>query len=100
MKFILSFPFVGQKNMKHVLQPEFVDGSDEGDPVVSLEWDPLSLEYLLLANQYSGVRLVDTNSLQTVMQFQLPSVAARVQCLSWITSAPGMFLTGGTCREI
>ena len=78
-----------------MLRPDPIDGCDDGDPVVSLEWDPLSLEYLLLANQYSGVRLVDTESLQTIMQFQLPSVAAQVQCLAWITSAPGMFLTGG-----
>ena len=68
---------------------------DEQDGVVALEWDPLSTEYLLVANNHSGIRLLDTDSLSTITNFQMPSAAATVHTLSWIPSAPGMFATGG-----
>ena len=68
---------------------------DEQDGVVAMEWDPLSTEYLLLANNNSGIRLVDIETLSTITKFQMPSAAATVHTLSWIPSAPGMFATGG-----
>ena len=72
-----------------------MEGSDEEDPVAALEWDPLSTEYLLVANTHSGVRLIDTQSHSIIINFQLPSAASQVHTLAWINSAPGMFLTGG-----
>ena len=81
--------------MKHVLKPETEDSDDEDDPVVTLQWDPLSVDYLLVANANSGVRLIDSVSLNLIMAFQLPSAAAKVHTISWLTNAPGMFITGG-----
>lgn len=94
---IISFliPTVGVRGQKHVLRSENIDGTDEEDPVTALEWDPLSLDYLLLASTHTGVRLVDTTGITVIMSFTLPSVAAQVHTLAWISSAPGMFVTGG-----
>ncbi|NXX90597.1 WDR17 protein, partial [Centropus bengalensis] len=84
----------GSKNQKHVLRPESLEGTDEEDPVTALEWDPLSTDYLLVANLHNGIRLVDSESLSCITTFNLPSAAASVQCLAWVSSAPGMFITG------
>ncbi|GAB0188611.1 WD repeat-containing protein 17 [Grus japonensis] len=85
----------GSKNQKHVLRPEALEGTDEEDPVTALEWDPLSIDYLLVANLHNGIRLVDSESLSCITTFHFPSAAASVQCLAWVSSAPGMFITGG-----
>lgn len=87
--------FKGSKNQKHVLRPESLEGTDEEDPVTALEWDPLSTDYLLVANLHNGIRLVDSESLSCITNFSFPSAAASVQCLAWVSSAPGMFITGG-----
>uniref|UniRef100_A0A8C4U253 WD repeat domain 17 n=1 Tax=Falco tinnunculus TaxID=100819 RepID=A0A8C4U253_FALTI len=84
----------GSKNQKHVLRPESLEGTDEEDPVTALEWDPLSTDYLLVANLHNGIRLVDSESLSCITNFNFPSAAASVQCLAWVSSAPGMFVTG------
>ncbi|XP_062068855.1 WD repeat-containing protein 17 isoform X4 [Lepus europaeus] len=84
----------GNKNQKHVLRPESLEGTDEEDPVTALEWDPLSIDYLLVANLHYGIRLVDSESLYCITTFNFPSAAASVQCLAWVPSAPGMFVTG------
>ncbi|XP_017397707.1 WD repeat-containing protein 17 isoform X6 [Cebus imitator] len=84
----------GNKNQKHVLRPESLEGTDEEDPVTALEWDPLSTDYLLVVNLHYGIRLVDSESLSCITTFNLPSAAASVQCLAWVPSAPGMFVTG------
>ncbi|KAJ6668643.1 hypothetical protein lerEdw1_012125 [Lerista edwardsae] len=84
----------GCKNQKHVLRPESLEGTDEEDPVTALEWDPLSTDYLLLANLHNGIRLVDSETLSCITVFNFPSAAASVQCLAWVPSAPGMFITG------
>ncbi|XP_058162516.1 WD repeat-containing protein 17 isoform X5 [Dasypus novemcinctus] len=84
----------GNKSQKHVLRPESLEGTDEEDPVTALEWDPLSTDYLLMANLHYGIRLVDSESLYCITTFNFPSAAASVQCLSWVPSAPGMFITG------
>ncbi|XP_051475988.1 WD repeat-containing protein 17 isoform X2 [Apus apus] len=84
----------GSKNQKHVLRPESLEGTDEEDPVTALEWDPLSTDYLLVANLHNGIRLVDSESLSCITTFSFPSSAASVQCLAWVPSAPGMFVTG------
>eukprot|EP00063_Salmo_salar_P075610 XP_014050445.1 PREDICTED: WD repeat-containing protein 17-like [Salmo salar] len=84
----------GSKNQKHVLRPESLEGTDEEDPVTALEWDPLSTDYLLVANLHNGIRMVDSEGLTCVTTFSFPSSAASVQCLAWVPSAPGMFITG------
>uniref|UniRef100_A0A8C1LPG0 WD repeat domain 17 n=1 Tax=Cyprinus carpio TaxID=7962 RepID=A0A8C1LPG0_CYPCA len=84
----------GSKNQKHVLRPESLEGTDEEDPVTALEWDPLSTDYLLVANMHNGIRLLDSESLSCITTFTFPSAAASVQCLAWVPSAPGMFITG------
>lgn len=90
----LSIFQAGNKNQKHVLRPDSLEGTDEEDPVTALEWDPLSTDYLLVANLHHGIRLVDSESLCCITTFNLPSTAASVQCLAWVPSAPGMFVTG------
>ncbi|XP_023375749.1 WD repeat-containing protein 17 [Pteropus vampyrus] len=84
----------GNKSQKHVLRPESLEGTEEEDPITALEWDPLSTDYLLVANSHHGIRLVDTESLFCITTFNFPSAAASVQCLAWVPSAPGMFITG------
>ncbi|XP_030672203.1 WD repeat-containing protein 17 isoform X5 [Nomascus leucogenys] len=90
----LSIFHPGNKNQKHVLRPESLEGTEEEDPVTALEWDPLSTDYLLVVNLHYGIRLVDSESLSCITTFNLPSAAASVQCLAWVPSAPGMFITG------
>ncbi len=47
--------FSGSRSKRHVLRPgDEEDEPDEEDSVVGLEWDPLSTEYLLMANNHSG----------------------------------------------
>ncbi|XP_051992804.1 LOW QUALITY PROTEIN: WD repeat-containing protein 17-like [Xyrauchen texanus] len=84
----------GSKNQKHILRPESLEGTDEEDPITALEWDPLSMNYLLAANMHNGIRLLDSVSLSCITTFSFPSAAASVQCLAWVPSAPGMFITG------
>ncbi|XP_077574603.1 WD repeat-containing protein 17 isoform X1 [Stigmatopora nigra] len=84
----------GCKSQKHVLRPESLEGTDEEDPISALEWDPLSTDYLLVSNLNNGIRLVDSEALACITSFCFPSAAASVQCLAWIPSAPGMFITG------
>ncbi|KAF4791792.1 WD repeat-containing protein 17 [Turdus rufiventris] len=89
----------GSRNQKHVLRPESLEGTDEEDPVTALEWDPLSTDYLLVANLHNGIRLVDSESLSCITTFSFPSSAASVQCLAWVSSAPGMFITGACSSQ-
>ncbi|KAK9398983.1 WD repeat-containing protein 17-like [Crotalus adamanteus] len=84
----------GCKSQKHILKPESLEGTDEENPITALEWDPLSTDYLLVANLHNGIRLVDSESFSYITAFNLPSAAASVQCLAWVPSAPGMFITG------
>lgn len=85
----------GQKAFKHYLRPESVDDPDDEDPVTSLEWDPLSVDYLLVSNARHGMRLIDTDSMTVIMNFKLPSSAIKIHTLAWVPSAPGVFVTGG-----
>ena len=62
---------------------------------MALEWDPLSIDYLLVTNQHYGVRMIDSDSRTTITVFVLPSAAAAVKTLAWVPTAPGMFITGG-----
>lgn len=91
----ISILWTGQKIERHCLKPEVDETCTEDDPVIGLRWDDLSSDYLLVANLNHGIRLVDTENMFMIMKFQLPSAAARVNCMAWIPSAPGMFVTGG-----
>ncbi|XP_052537528.1 WD repeat-containing protein 17 isoform X1 [Tympanuchus pallidicinctus] len=84
----------GFRNQKHVLRPEPLQGADEEDPVTALEWDPLSNNYLLVANLHNGIQLVDSESAFCLVKFNVPNVAVSVRCLAWVPGAPGMFITG------
>ena len=66
----------------------------------SIEWDPLSTDYLLVSTAQSMIMLVDANTASVLMYFELPSAAAEVHTLAWIPSAPGMFLSGGEPADI
>ena len=55
----------------------------------------VSIDYLLVANAGSGVILVDSVCQSVIMSFHCPSAAAKVCTVSWLTNAPGMFITGG-----
>ncbi len=91
----ISFLNPGQKPLKHVLRVES-DNEDEEDPVQVLEWDSLSPDYLLVGNKKrSGIRLIDSQSCAVIMNFKLPSAAAKIAGFSWIVNAPGMFVSGG-----
>jgi len=79
-----------------VLRPDDADVSENLlDRVKSIEWDPLSTDYLLVSTARSNIMLVDSNTASVLTYFQLPSAAAEVHTLAWILSAPGMFLSGG-----
>ncbi len=91
----LAVRCAGTRSQKHVLSPEGAGDDDTVDPITALEWDPLSVTYLLSCNKYHGVRLIDTEAVTVIAKFQPPSAATRVHTLAWISTAPGMFLTGG-----
>eukprot|EP00795_Rhopilema_esculentum_P000946 gene946-10711_t len=87
----------GKKAQKHILRPDSSEENGEEESVQMLEWDSLSLDYLLVAyKNRTGIRLIDTDSMNIIMSFKLPSAAARISGFSWILNAPGMFVTGDT----
>lgn len=89
----ISICNIGGKSQKGICRPESED-EDEDDPVTALEWDPLSADYLIMTNTFHPVRLIDTVSGTVITEFKLPSAAANVHTLAWISGAPGMFVTG------
>ena len=93
----ISILWTGEKMDRHCLKPEHDETITEDAPVIGLKWDELSSDYLLVANLNFGIRLIDTENMFIIMKFQLPSAATRVSSISWIPSAPGMFVTGGRC---
>ena len=93
VKSVFFHVFAGRKPSKNIFRPEDLEESE--CPVKALEWDPLSFDYLLVATTQDGLKLVDVSSESVMMKFQLPSVAIQVFSLTWIRTAPGMFLSGG-----
>lgn len=91
----LSVITPGVKPFKHCLRPEEANDNDEDDPVTAIEWDPLSVDYILVSNARCGVRMIDSASMTVIMNFKLASRTAKVHTLAWIPTAPGMFVTGG-----
>ena len=84
-----------EKMDRHCLKPDYEEGLTEDDPVISLKWDTLSSDYLLVTNLNHGVRLIDTENMFVIMKFQSPSAAVRLNSVVWVPTAPGMFVSGG-----
>ena len=92
----LSFVEPGKKVQKHILKSEMPEENGDDEPVQMLEWDSLSIDYLLVAyKNKSGIKLLDTESYTIIMNFKLPSAAARISGFSWVSNVPGMFVSGG-----
>ena len=84
-----------------MLRPDSSEVSENSlDRVKSIEWDPLSTDYLLVSTAHSVIMLVDANTASVLTYFELPSAAAEVHTLAWIPSAPGMFLSGGETAAV
>lgn len=96
----LSVLSPGVRPSKHCLRPDIANESDEDDPVTAVEWDPLSVDYILVSNAQCGVRMIDTSSMTVIMNFKLASRTAKVHTLAWIPTASGMFVTGGKVFNI
>nr|CAB3267685.1 WD repeat-containing protein 17 [Phallusia mammillata] len=86
--------FLSGKRNKHCLRPSEESNTGDVDPVLAVLWDPLSSDYLLVSRKVSGMQLVDTNSLSVITEFMMPSKMISTKSLSWVDSAPGMFITG------
>jgi hypothetical protein len=72
-----------KKPKKHILKGD--EDSDEPlDPILALEWDVLSNDYLLVASKENGLRLLDTENNTTIVRYQLPSKAVYIRALSWL----------------
>lgn len=91
-------PSTGQKPQRHFPLGE---ESCPNDPVLGLEWDPLSAagggdsSCLLAASPAAGLCLLSGGArLEVLMRFVMPSAAAQLQTLAWLPSAPGLFVTG------
>ena len=92
----ISILWTNQKVDRHNLKPDCSeDGTTDDDPVICLQWDSLSSDYLLVTNLYHGIRLIDTENMFVIMKFQSPSAASRVNSVAWIPTGPGMFVSGG-----
>lgn len=91
----ISILWTKHKVDRHCLKPDYEEGLSDDDPVISLKWDKLSSDYLLVTNLNHGIRLIDTENMFVIMKFQLPNAAARVNSVAWVPSAPGMFVSGG-----
>jgi WD40 repeat protein len=91
----ISILWTKQKIDRHNLKPDYEEGLTEDDPVISLQWDSLSSDYLLVTNLNHGIRLIDTENMFVIMKFQSPSAASRVNAVVWVPSGPGMFVSGG-----
>ena len=89
--------FSDKKTKKYILREEDEDGDDKNrvENNFGLEWDLLSDDYLLVASEISGLRLVDVEKECTVCKYYLPSRAIHVRTLSWIPDGRGLFVTGG-----
>lgn len=68
---------------------------DEEDLVISFEWDFLSTDYLLVLNVYYGIRLIDIEFMNVIMNFKLLSLVIKIYILVWIFFVFGIFVIGG-----
>jgi hypothetical protein len=96
----ISILWTNKKIDRHNLKPNYEEGITEDDPVISLQWDSLSSDYLLVTNLTYGIRLIDTENMFVIMKFQSPSAASRVNSVVWVPSGPGMFVSGGKIEAL
>ncbi|CAK8683632.1 unnamed protein product [Clavelina lepadiformis] len=86
--------FNAGKKTRNCLRPNAETNALNDNPVLAAIWDPLSTDYLLVARKLTGIQLVDVKARSVITNFTLPSKMISTHTLSWIDSAPGMFLTG------
>ena len=83
---------------KHILPPDHSATMSKSelpdDPCLGLEWDPRSVEYLLIANQFSGIRLLDPINKVVITRFKMPTSVIETQAISWVPTGPGVFVSG------
>ena len=89
----LSLYNSGKRN-RHAMKGH-IDSSEKSlDPVLAALWDPLSVDYLLVARKSTGIQLIDVKAMVVINRFHLPSKMVSAITISWLDSAPGMFVTG------
>uniref|UniRef100_T1JBR5 WD repeat-containing protein 55 homolog n=1 Tax=Strigamia maritima TaxID=126957 RepID=T1JBR5_STRMM len=84
------------KDAGKVLRHNSLDVSsnvDEENPVIAIEWDPLSHDYLLVVHKTTGIRLVDSTSMSVVTIFVAPM---SIKTVGWLSDSPGLFVSGDT----
>lgn len=92
-----SFP-KGKKPQKHIKLPGIeCEDSSQGNPVTSLQWDPFSSNFILVCTTNGKLLLVDASAdtPTVITSYHLPSKAVTIKCVTWLTEAPGAFVTGG-----
>lgn len=90
-----SISISSEKMNRYFLGTVNSESSFDKDYVLSLEWDPLSVDYILVLTEHSGIRLIDTLSKTIINHFKLPKMDSQIRKVCWISSAPGMFVSGG-----
>jgi len=86
--------FISGKRTKHTMKGRADNTEKSLDPVLAALWDPLSSDYLLVARKATGIQLIDVKAMLVINRFHLPSKMISTITMSWIDSAPGMFVTG------
>ena len=86
--------FISGKRNKHVMKGHSDHGQKSLDVVLAALWDPLSNDYLLVARKTTGIQLIDVKAMLIINRFHLPSNMISTITMSWVESAPGMFVTG------
>jgi len=66
---------------------------EEGE-VLSVQWDPLSDDYLLVVHRQGHLRLVSAQGGLILATYRHPA-SCRAHCIAWLPDCPGMFVTGG-----
>ncbi|XP_064482215.1 WD repeat-containing protein 17-like [Ornithodoros turicata] len=72
------------------------DEDEEPRPVLAIQWDPLSTNYLLVGLPSGHLFLLDTATpeVQVVTAYTTPSRATTVRMVTWVPGAAGTFLSG------
>ncbi|CAF0825794.1 unnamed protein product [Didymodactylos carnosus] len=89
--------FSADTQKRHILIGENISSEITApDSVSQLDWDPLSMNYLLILKKISGITLFDAETLTIINTFELPRSSAKIRSLQWLPDAPGLFITGDT----
>jgi len=74
------------------------DDKEDGE-VFSVQWDPLSEDYLLAVHRQGHLRLISAQGAMILATFRHPATC-RPHCVIWLPDCPGMFITGGILQKI